>query len=76
MHVWKRVAGFIGVVVGLAMRRRRLTVAVGIAALLVGPLVFTGDGEIFVLNALGIGITALMVRQLTRFGRRSGNGDR
>ena len=36
MHVWKRVAGFIGVVVGFTLRRRRLTVAVGIAALLVG----------------------------------------
>lgn len=76
MHIWKRVAGFIGVVVGLAMRRKRLTVAVGIATLLVGPLVFKGDGEVFVLNALGIGITALMVRQLKRFGRRLGNGDR
>lgn len=76
MHVWKRVAGFIGVVVGFTLRRRRLAVAVGIAALLVGPLVFTGNGEVFALNALGIGVTALMVRQLTRFGRRPGNGDR
>ena len=76
MHVWKRVLGFIGAVGGLVARRRRLTVAVVIAALLVGPLVFTGDGEVIALNALGIGIMALTVRRLAGFGRRPGNGDR
>ena len=76
MHVLKRVGRIVGAVIGFVARRRRLSVAVGIAALLVGPLVFTGDGEVLVLNALGIGITAVMVRQFTRFGRRPGNGDR
>ena len=76
MHVWKRISRVVGGVAGFKVRRRRLTVAVGIAALLVGPLTLSGDGEVFVLNALGIGITALMVRQFTRFGRRRGHGDR
>ena len=68
MNAWKRVIRFIGAVVGFAMRRRRLSVAVVIVALLVGPLALTGDGEVFVLNAVGLGIAALIVRRLTRFG--------
>ena len=65
MYVWKRVAR----VVGFAVRRRGMTVAIIIAVLLVGPLALTGDGEDFVLNALGLGIEALIVRRLPRFGR-------
>ena len=76
MNDWKRVIRFIGVVVGFAVRRRRLTVAVVIAVLLFGPLVFTGDGELFVLNALGLGIAVLLFRGLARFGRRRRHGDR
>ena len=76
MHVWKGVARVIGAVVGSAVRRRRLTVAVVVAALLVGPLALTGDGEVFVLNALGLGIAALIVRRLARFGRGGRHGDR
>ena len=68
MNAWKRVIRFIGVVVGFAMRRRRLSVAVVIVALLVVPLALTGDGEVFVLNAVGLGIAVLIVRRLTRFG--------
>ena len=68
MNAWKRVIRFIGAVVGFAMRRRRLSVAVVIVALLVVPLALTGDGEVFVLNAVGLGIAALIVRRLTRFG--------
>ena len=76
MHVWKRVTEFIGTVVGFAVRRRRLTVALAVAALLVGPLTLTGDVEVFVLNALGIGIAALLFRRLVRLGRRRTHGDR
>ena len=76
MHVRKRVVRIMGAVFGFAMRRRRLTVAVVIAALLVGPLALSGDGEVFVLNALGIGITVLAVRRLARFGRRRRHGNR
>ena len=76
MHVWKRVARVVGVVVGFAVRRKRLTVAVVVALLLIGPLALTGDGEVFVLNALGLGIAALIVRRLARFGRGRRHGDR
>ena len=75
MNAWKWVIRFIGAVVGFAMRRRRLSVAVVIVALLVVPLALTGDGEVFVLNAVGLGIAALVVRRLTRFGGGR-NGDR
>ena len=70
MNVWKRFIRFIGAVVGFAMRRRRMTVTVVVALLLVVPLALTGDGEVFVLNAVGLGIAALIVRRLTRFGGR------
>ncbi|MDE2752510.1 MAG: hypothetical protein OXI83_08050 [Gemmatimonadota bacterium] len=75
MHVWQLVTEFIGTVVGFAVRRRRLTVSVAVVALLVGPLALTGDVEVFVLNALGIGIAALVVRRLARFVRRRWHGD-
>lgn len=74
MNVWKRVRQVIGAVVGLAARRRRLTVAVVIAVLLVVPLALTGDGEVFALNAVGLGIAALIIRRLARFGRRRHGG--
>ena len=45
MHVLKRLIRFIGVVVGFAVRRRRMTVTVVVALLLVVPLALTGDGE-------------------------------
>ena len=76
MHVWNRVARVVGVVVGFAVRRKRLTVAAVVALLLIGPLALTGDGEVFVLNALGLGIAALIVRRLARFGRGRRHGDR
>ena len=44
---------------------RRLTVAIAVAALLFGPLLLTGDGEIFVLNAVGLGIIGLFIRRFT-----------
>ena len=76
MNAWKRVIRFIGVVVGFAVRRRRMTVTVVVALLLVVPLALTGDGEVFVLNAVGLGIAALVVRRLARFGRGKRHGDR
>ena len=75
MNAWNRVIRFLGVVVGFAVRRKRLTVAVVAVVLLVVPLALTGDGEVFVLNAVGLGIAALIVRRLTRFGGGR-NGDR
>ena len=76
MHVWKRVARVVGSVVGFVVRRGRLTVTVVVALLLVGPLALTRDGEVFVLNALGLGIAALIVRRLARIGRSRRRGDR
>ena len=76
MHAWKRVIRFIGVVVGFAVRHKRMTVTVAVALLLVVPLALTGDGEVFVLNAVGLGIAALIVRPLARFGRGKRHGDR
>ena len=70
MNVWKRVRQVIGAVVGTVVRRRRITVAVVIATLLVVPLALTGDVEVFVLNAVGLGIAALIIRRLARLGRR------
>ena len=66
MHALKRVIRFLGAVIGFAVRRRRLSVAVVVALLLVMPLALTGDGELFVLNALGIGIAVLAVRRVAR----------
>ena len=76
MHVLKRVGGIVGVVIGFAVRRRRLSVAVVAVLLLVVSLVLTGDVELFALNALGVGIAALSVRRLAGFGRRRGHGNR
>ena len=55
---------------GFVLRYKRPTVAAVAAALLFGPLILTGDGEIFVLNAVSLVITLLVVRRLT--GRRPG----
>ena len=76
MNAWKRVIRFIGAVVGFAVRRKRLTVTVVVALLLVGPLALTGDGEVFVLNAVGLGIAVLLFRRLARFERGRRHGDR
>ena len=47
------VGGFIG-------RHKRASIAVGAALLLAGPLV-TGDGELVFLNAVGLGLGALLL---------------
>ena len=67
MHVWKRVRQVMGAVSGFVVRRRRISVAVVAALLLVVPLALTGDGEVFVLNAIGLVIVALIVRRIARF---------
>ena len=47
-------------------RRKRMTIAVVAAALLMVPLLTTGDGEVFVLNAIGLGFGALLLRRFAR----------
>ena len=68
-----RVAGVAVKAGGFIRRRKRLTVAVVVAALLVGPLVTT-DGELFVLNAVGLGLGALLLRRFARTGGRKRTG--
>ena len=58
---------------GFIRRRKRLTIAVVVAALLFGPLLTT-DGELVFLNAVGLGLGALLLRRFTRPGGRQRTG--
>ena len=40
----------------------------------VAALLLAGDGELFVLNAVGLGLSALLLRRLTRLGGRQRTG--
>ena len=51
---------------GFLRRRKRAAIAVVVAALLLGPLLLTGDGEVFFLNAVGLGFGALLLRRFAR----------
>ena len=44
-------------------RHKRASIAVVVAALVFGPLLPTGGGEIVVLNAVGLGFGVLLVRR-------------
>ena len=59
---------------GFLRRRKRLTVAVVVAALLLVPLLLTGDGEVFVLNAVGLGFGALLLRRFARAQGQAADG--
>ena len=64
MHVKElvpRVAGLAVKAVGILRRRKRASIAV--AALLLGPLLLTGDGELVCLNAAGLGFGVLLPRR-------------
>ena len=72
MHVKElvsRVTGFVVKAGGFMRRHKRLTIAVVVAALLFGPLVTT-DGELVFLNAVGLGLGALLLRRFIRPGGR------
>ena len=60
------VGGFIG-------RHKRASIAVGAVLLLAGPLV-TGDGELVFLNAVGLGLGALLLRRFARPNGRQRTG--
>ena len=51
---------------GFLGRRKRLTVAVVAALLVMGPLLLTGDVEVFALNMVGLGFGALLLRRFTQ----------
>ena len=70
----RRVAGVAVKAGGFMRRHKRLTIAVVVAALLFAPLLLTGDGELFVLNAVGLGFGALLLRRFTRPGGRKADG--
>ena len=76
MHVKELVPRVKGVAVkagGFMRRRKRLTIAVVVAALLVGPMVTT-DGELVFLNAFGLGLGALLLRRFASPGGRQRTG--
>ncbi len=68
MHVKELVPRVTGLAVkagGFMRRHKRLTIAVVVAALLLGPLMTT-DGELVFLNAVGLGFGALVLRRFAR----------
>ena len=76
IHVKKLVPKVKGLAVkagGFIRWRKRLTIAVVVAALLFGPLVTT-DGELVFLNAVGLGLGALLLRRFIRPGGRQRTG--
>ena len=58
-----------GVVTGPVLRRRRLAMAMAVGVLILLPLL-SGDPEVFVLNAIVIGLAALVIRKLVMRSRR------
>ena len=58
-----------GVVTRPVLRRRRLAMAMAVGILLLLPLL-SGDPEVFVLNAVVIGLAALVIRKLVTTRRR------
>ena len=76
MHVKELVPKVKGLAVkvgGFIRRRKRLTIAVVVVALLFGPLLTT-DGELVFLNAVGLGLGALLFRRFIRPGGRKRTG--
>ena len=76
MHVKELVPKVKGLAVkagGFMRRHKRLTIAVVVAALLLGPLVTT-DGELVFLNAVGLGLGALLLRRFISPGGRQRTG--
>ena len=58
-----------GVVARPVLRNRRLTLAMAVGVLILLPLL-SGDPEVFVLNAIVIGLAALVIRKLVMMRRR------
>ena len=44
-------------------RKRKRVVVAGVVALVVAALLITGDVEVFALNVVGLGISALLLRR-------------
>ena len=59
-----RLKNYAAGVAGAVLRRRRLTVVAVAGVLILTPLL-TGDGEVFLLNMVGLGLAALILRRIT-----------
>ncbi len=58
-----------GDVVGSVLQRRRLALALAVGILILIPML-SGDPEVFVLNAIVIGLASLVIRKLVLASRR------
>ena len=61
-----RVAGTVVRLKEIALRRKRAAIAL----LVLGPLLLTGDVEVFVLNGIGLAVAALVIRFIANRTRR------
>ena len=50
-------------------RHKRLTLALAVGLLILGPLLTGSGGGVFFLNLLGLGIAALVVRRIVQAGK-------
>ena len=57
-------------VVGFIKRHKRASIAVAVTLLVAGPLLTGTGGETFVLNLVGLGVVALVVRRIVRANER------
>ena len=57
-------------------RHKRLTLALAVGLLFLGPLLTGSGGGVFFLNLLGLGIAALVVRRIVQAGNRRQAGCR
>ena len=53
-------------VVGFIKRHKRASIAVAVTLLIAGPLLTGTGGETFLLNLVGLGVIALVVRRIVR----------
>ena len=65
-----QVRNFAVKVVEFIKRHPRASIAVGVALLILGPLLTGTGGEAFVLNLIGLGVVALVVRRIVRANER------
>ena len=57
-------------VVGFIKRHKRASITVAVVLLIAGPLLTGTGGETFLLNLVGLGIVALVVRRIVRANER------
>ena len=65
-----RLAGLMARVGRFLWRHKRLTMAAAVALLILAPLLNGSGGGTFLLNLVGLGIAALVVRRIVQAGRK------